>query len=110
MSKQSSSTFQSSSFSYSSSSSSSTSDGVTTGTRSAQHVYTDPQGNTTVKTANQNMGEPMIQDTRHFDSSGQERVGALGSSGASASRRIEDVSDEDQAKRDREYEERMEDE
>ncbi|EME89505.1 uncharacterized protein MYCFIDRAFT_181565 [Pseudocercospora fijiensis CIRAD86] len=110
MSKQSSSTFSTSSYSYSSSSSSSTSEGVTTGSRSAQHVYTDSEGNTTVKTANQNLGEPVIQDTRHFDSSGQERVGALGSSGATTSRRIEDVSDEDQARRDREYEERMEDE
>lgn len=99
-------TFSSSS-SFSFSSSSSSSDGQTTGQRHVQQTYTDPSG-TTVKQASQNMGEPIVEETRRYDPQGRELLSGPG--GDSASRRIEDVSDADQAQRDREYEERMEDE
>jgi len=46
-----------------------------------------------------------VEETHHFDSQGR----AIESSGQSSAR-IQDVSDEEQAKRDAEYEERMEDE
>lgn len=72
-----------------------------------KHTYTDNSG-TTVKSASQNMGQPVIQETRRYDPQGRELLSGPG--GDSANRRIEDVSDEDQAKRDLEYEERMEDE
>ncbi|KAI6802313.1 hypothetical protein KC332_g15253 [Hortaea werneckii] len=108
----SSSTFSSTSYSYSSSSSSS--GGQTTGHRVAEQTYTDPSG-TTVNQAAQNLGQPMVQETKHYDAQGNQmlegagagRIG--GSAGAMPERRIEDVSD-DQAARDRAYEERMEDE
>lgn len=71
--------------------------------------YTDPSGNTTTKSAHQNLGQPIVQETRNFDAQGREMLSGPPGSG-SASRRIEDVSDDQQAIRDREYEERMEDE
>jgi hypothetical protein len=47
-----------------------------------------------------------VTETRHFDSQGR----AVESSGNSSGRVIEDVSKEEQAKRDAEYEERIEEE
>jgi hypothetical protein len=55
-----------------------------------------------------------VQETRHYDSQGRELL--EGSGGADASRRIEDVSGQQQAEKDTQaerdalYEERMEDE
>lgn len=104
----SSSTFTSSTYSYSSSG---TSNGQqVTGERHAHQAYTDPSG-TTVKTASQNLGEPMMQETRQYDSEGRQLLEAAGSE--SANRRIEDVTGADEGeaeKATREYEERMEDE
>ncbi|CAK4031244.1 Hypothetical predicted protein [Lecanosticta acicola] len=99
--------FTSSSFSYSSSS---TSDGQTTtsGQRQMRQSYTDPSGNTTTKSARQNLGEAPVLEQKNYDAQGRQLLS--GGTGGSVSRRIEDVSDEQQAQRDREYEERMEDE
>ena len=100
---------QSSSYtSYSSASYTSTSvDGEqVSGTRHAQSTYSDPSG-TTVKSASQNLGEPVVRDERSYDSQGRERLS--GTDGAGANRRIEDVSDE-QKEKDRQYEERIEEE
>ena len=59
-----------------------------------------------MKTSNQALGEPVVQNSRSYDAQGRELAGNTG--GGSA--RITDVSDSEQAKRDAEYEERMEDE
>jgi len=53
----------------------------------------------------QRHGEPATEETRHFDTQGR-AIEPTGQSNA----RIQDVSEEEQAKRDAEYEERMEDE
>lgn len=105
MSHKSSSTFTSSSFSYSSSSSDI--NGQASGHRAVQQNHTDPSG-TRVTQATQNLGEPIIQETRRYDPQGRELLGGGGAAGG-AQRRIEDVSDE-QAEKDRHYEERIEDE
>ena len=70
-----------------------------------QSTHSDNSG-TTVQSASQNLGEPARTETRRYDSHGRE----LQDGGTTANRRIEDVSDEEQAQRDREYEERIEDE
>ena len=104
MSNQQSSSYSSySSVSYSSSSSH---NNEISGSRYSQTTSTDDKG-TTVKTTSQNLGEPVIQEERSYDSHGRELLS--GSEGASENRRIEDVSDE-QKERDREYEERIEEE
>lgn len=71
-------------------------------------TYSDNSG-TTVKSASQNMGQPVVTEERRYDPQGRELLSGPGG-GNSGSRRIEDVTDEDQARRDREYEEKMEDE
>ena len=71
-----------------------------------EQTFTDPSG-TKVQTASQNLDEPIVQESRQYDAQGRELLGGGGA--ADTSRRIEDVSDE-QAKNDRLYEERMEDE
>ena len=60
-----------------------------------------------MKSASQNLGEPAVQEERRYDSEGRELLG--GGDGASADRRIEDVSDE-QREKDRQYEEAIEEE
>ncbi|KAF2719204.1 hypothetical protein K431DRAFT_305364 [Polychaeton citri CBS 116435] len=106
MSNQSSSTFTS--YSYSSSSSSSNNNGNVTGSRQTEQSFTDPSG-TKVTSATQNMGEPIIQESREYDSQGRELLTGSGSTGDN-NRRIEDVTDVEQERRDREYEERIEEE
>lgn len=98
----------SSSVSYSVSSSSGNGETTTTGQQTSHQRVTDENGNTTVRSSNQNFGEPAVQSTRRFDSSGRELSGI--ENGSSGTRRIEDVSDEQQAANDRLYEERMEEE
>lgn len=71
-----------------------------------QTSQTDSSG-TTVKSASQNLGQPIVQEERHFDPQGRELLS--GADGGSANRRIEDV-DEAQRQRDKEYEERIEEE
>lgn len=100
--------YSSSSFSYSSSSSSS--NGQTSGKAYHKETHSNPQG-TTTRTTSQNMGEPMIQETRHFDASGRELLG----SGQAATRpaieqprgRVEEI---DESDADRAYRQKMEDE
>lgn len=99
----------SASYSYSSSSSSTNQNGerTVTGQQTAHQRVTDDSGNTYVRSVNQNLGEPAVESTRQFDSTGRELVG--NGNAAGDDRRIEDVS-EQQARNDREYEERMEEE
>lgn len=103
-------TFSSSSFSYSSSSSSTTNNGETTGYRSVQQSTTDPINGTTTHSTTQDLGQPAVQETRHYDPQGRELLEGSGSTGgAGAIRKLEDVTDT-QAEKDAQYEERMEDE
>lgn len=104
----SSSSFTSSSYSFSSSSSSSNVNGeqTSTGYRTMQQTNTDADGNRTVQSATQNLGQPVVQETRQYDAQGREML--TGSGGDGARGRIEDVSDSKDA--DAQYEERMEDE
>lgn len=96
----------SSSVSYSVSSTSGNGETTTMGQQTSHQKVTDENGNTFVRSVNQNLGEPPVESTRQYDSEGRQLTG----SGADGSRRIEDVSDEQQAQNDRLYEERMEDE
>lgn len=100
----------SASFSFSSSSSSSATSNngqtQTTGHRSVHQSHTSPDGTRTVQSTTQKIGEPAVRQTQTYDASGRE----LSGSGSGSSRRVQDVSDEEQAKRDAEYEERMEEE
>lgn len=96
----------------SSSSSSATTNGTSNGThhsghRAVQQSYTGPDGQTITTSATQNLGAPVIQQTRRYDDQGRDLLDGPQSQG-----RIQDVSEGDaaQAARDREYEERMEEE
>ena len=60
-----------------------------------------------MKSASQNIGEPVVQEERRYDPQGRELLS--GTDGAMANRRIEDVSEE-QKERDRQYEEMIEEE
>ncbi|KAI1764507.1 hypothetical protein GGR53DRAFT_466218 [Hypoxylon sp. FL1150] len=100
--------FSSSSVSYSSST---THNGQTTGTRYAEHTTSNPSG-TTTHTASQRLGGPMHHEQREYDASGRlvsSGGRAVNGNNTGASRRIEDVTDE-QRENDRLYEERIEDE
>jgi hypothetical protein len=68
-----------------------------------QSTY-DPINGTTVQTSSQKVGEPAVQETRHYDPQGRELL-----QGSTGDRRIEDVS-ETQAERDAAYEDLMEEE
>lgn len=78
---------------------------TTTGTETTGHRYTttshtDPSGNTIVRTAHQELGEPAIIEERRFDRTGQELVstkpGTGGGISAGGSRRVvEDMTDQD---------------
>lgn len=75
-----------------------------------QSSQTDPSGQTTVQSASQNLGQPVVQETRTYDQEGRQLIaGGNDGTGVGMGRRVEDVSDE-QKERDRIYEERMEDE
>lgn len=69
----------------------------------SQQSFSDGTG-TTVTTQSQNLGEPAVRETRQYDNHGRELVGGPMENG---SNRITDV---EQAERDREYEERIEEE
>lgn len=61
------------SFSFSFSSTFSSKDGAKVeGSRSAQHMYTDPSGHITYKAKTQNLGEPAVVEERKFDRNGKE--------------------------------------
>lgn len=97
--QQSSSTFQS----FSSSSFSSSINGRTTS--HSEHTYSDPSGTKVHRTSQRN-GEAPVEERIQYDSSGRR----MENSGATQGR-IQDVTDEEnQAERDRQYEEKMEDE
>ncbi|KAL1996472.1 hypothetical protein VTN49DRAFT_8072 [Thermomyces lanuginosus] len=71
-------TYTSSSYYYSSATS--TTDGTkTTGHRYTTTSHTDPDGNTIVRTAHQELGEPPVIEERRYDRTGQQLH--LGSSG-----------------------------
>jgi hypothetical protein len=91
----------SSSFSYSTSSS----NGATTGQAYKQESVTDSRG-TTVRTTSQQLGQPSVEETRHYDHSGRELQGDP--TGPGSTQRITDVTDETDA--DRRYQEAMDDE
>ncbi|KAK5084158.1 hypothetical protein LTR70_007932 [Exophiala xenobiotica] len=95
------------SFSSSSFTTSSSSDGGPPRTQSYTETanYDSRTGGNITREAKED-GQPTLTETR--DIPVQERVGA--SNGADTSRRIEDVTDAEQAERDQQYEERMEDE
>lgn len=92
-------------FSSSTSTTSQTINGQTTGVSHSQQSQTTPSG-TTTHTSSQNLGEPVNQETRHFDAQGRELPAST--SGSSASNLIEDEST--QQDKDAQYEERMEEE
>lgn len=95
----------SSSVSYSVSSTNSNGETTTSGQQASHQRVTDENGNTTVRSSNQNLGEPAVESTRQFDSEGRQLTGNGASGG-----RVQDVSDAQQAENDRLYEERMEEE
>lgn len=76
------------------------------GSRHMQTSQSNPSG-TTVTNTSQNLGEPAVHEERHYDEQGRQLIG--GSDADNARGRIEDV-DEEQQRRDREYEERIEEE
>jgi hypothetical protein len=95
--------YYSSSYSSVSYSSYSTTDPQGKTSRYTQSSSTDPQGTTTNRIVEESGKQP-YQETTYTPAGGR-----LESSGAGAQGRIEDVTDE-QAEKDREYEERMKDE
>jgi hypothetical protein len=110
----------SASFTSSSFSSNVNQNGQISGQQTTQTTQTDRDGNTTVHRAHQNHGQPCVEETRSFDRHGrQQLVGEVeeaserriegGSNESTGGPTIEDVTDE-QAEKDREYEEKMEDE
>ncbi|CZT15682.1 uncharacterized protein RCC_01515 [Ramularia collo-cygni] len=98
----------SSSMSYSVSSTNQNGETTTSGQQTSHQRTTDENGHTTVRSTNQNLGEPAVESTKQFDSAGRELNGV--ENGATGSRRVQDISDEQQAQNDRDYEERMEEE
>ncbi|KAI4868627.1 hypothetical protein F4820DRAFT_99982 [Hypoxylon rubiginosum] len=95
MSSNSNSSYSSSSVSYSSST---THDGKTTGTRYAEHTTSDPSG-TNTHTASQRLGGPTHHEHREYDASGRlisSEGRAVSGNNTDSSRRIEDVTDEQQ--------------
>lgn len=97
-----------SSSSYTSYSSSSTSaDGRVTGSTHKEESIANPSG-ASVRTTTQNLGEPVIQETRHYDAEGREvpTQRLTGTTGSNTARRIEEVSDDAAAQ----YQDRIEDE
>lgn len=83
----------SSSYFYSSSSNTSDGEQSATGHRYSTTSHTDADGNTTVRTARQGLGQPAIVEQRHYDRTGQEHLEAPGPEGTSAGgvRRITDL-------------------
>jgi len=110
----------SSSVSSSSFSSVTSSNGQVSGQHTSQSTRTDRDGNTTINRSYQRLGESAQQETRTFDKQGRQVLtGEVeeapekriegSDSGAGGGPTIEDVTD-DQAARDKQYEEAMEDE
>jgi len=110
----------SSSISSSNFSSISSTNGQVSGQHISQSTQTDRHGNTTINRSHQRLGEAAQQETRTYDKKGRQvltgeveeapekRIETI-SAQASGGPTIEDVTD-DQATRDKQYEEAMEDE
>ena len=99
-------TYSSSSYSYSSSSSSA--NGQTTGHRYASQTQSDNSG-TSVRTASQQAGQPVVTEERNYDASGRPVAGIQqggGARGRIEGGRVEEIPEE----KIREYEDRMEEE
>ena len=83
---------------YYSSSTNATDGSNTTGHRYTTTSHTDPDGNTIVRTAHQDLGQPAIIEERHYDRTGQEMLlpsaPEPGASSAGGVRRITDLDDE----------------
>ncbi|KAH7029947.1 hypothetical protein B0J12DRAFT_559274, partial [Macrophomina phaseolina] len=76
---------------------------TSTGSRHAIMRETDPSGRTTVRTASQNLGEPVIRETRRYDAQGREIMGHDLSGSAPMRGQIVDVTEYDsEDERDRE--------
>lgn len=90
----------------------SSSNGQRNGQAYRKESHSTPEGRTT-RTSTQNLGQPMVQETRHYDGQGRELLGSgqpmnqrtIQQSGGG---RIEEIADESEA--DRSYKEKMEDE
>lgn len=88
--------------------------GQRTGISCSQQTLSDPSG-TTVRSSTQNLGEPAVEETRHYDSQGREllenRASTGGQQGRISDLDVEDVTDSAQdSEVDRQYSERIEDE
>lgn len=107
------SSFTSSSYTSFSSSSSSNSNGQSTGHSYQQQSSSHP-GGTTVRTSNQTLGGPTVEETRHYDNQGRELLGAPTGMSNNQHRiqdiEVEDVTDEPETEADKRYREAMEDE
>jgi len=101
---QSKSSFSSTSISYSSSSS--TIDGQKTGHRTTQESHSDDSGHTISRTT-QDIGEPEVRETHRYDAGGRKLPARIEDQ---KQQQTKEPNDEQQAQRDGEYEERMEDE
>lgn len=87
--------YTSSSYYYSSTTN--TTDGTTTtGRRYTTTSHTDPDGNTIVRTAHQDLGQPAIIEERRYDRTGQEELlpAAEGQTSAGGVKRITDLDEE----------------
>ena len=107
-----------SSSSYTSFSSVSSSSGSTNGGRSGQtyssHSTSGPQG-TTTHTTTQILGQPAVQETKHYDNQGRQLLDGGFNAASSNQRRIqdievEDVTDQPETEADKRYRAAMEDE
>lgn len=88
-------TFTSSSYYYTSATN--TTDGTTaTGHRYTTTSHTEPDGTTVVRTAKQDLGQPVIVEERRYDRTGQEQLALEGPGGSSAGgvRRITELDKE----------------
>ncbi|KIV89490.1 hypothetical protein, variant [Exophiala mesophila] len=103
-----------SSVSYSSASYSSSSSSDPTGHSATftQMTSSNDRDGTTVRRTAHETGQPDFDETRHYPTQGGQTTIEGGQGGGNDAARVQDVTDEDpeQAARDREYEERMEDE
>lgn len=83
---------------YSASSSSYSSDGqqhTESGHRYTTTSHTEPDGTTTVRTIQQDLGQPVIVEERRFDEQGRELAALPDAKSEGMTRRIEDVDEED---------------
>ena len=67
---------------YYSSATTSTTGNETTGHRYTTTSHTDPEGNTVVRTAHQDLGEPATYEERRYDRTGQELISSRAGTGA----------------------------